>query len=308
MWNWLVSALASGATIVLYDGSPFHPGRTALFDLADEEGSRCSASRPSSSTRWPRPACGPSTRTASRAAHDLLHRLAAVARGLRVRVRARQGRRAPGVDLGRHRPVRLLRRRRPDRPGVRGRDPGPGARHGRRRVATTATAAGRAGAGELVCTAPFPSMPLGFWGDDPPAGSAATAPRTSSGSRACGPRRLRLVDRARRHGHPRPQRRHAQPGRRAHRHRRDLPAGRARCPRWSRRSPFGQQWDGDIRIVLLVRLADGVTLDRRARRDDPARIRTELLAPPRARRHRRGRRPARAPAAASWSSWPWPTP
>ncbi len=35
MWNWLVSALAARATLVLYDGSPFHPGPGALFDLAD---------------------------------------------------------------------------------------------------------------------------------------------------------------------------------------------------------------------------------------------------------------------------------
>ncbi len=35
MWNWLVSALASKATIVLYDGNPMHPGPAALFDLAD---------------------------------------------------------------------------------------------------------------------------------------------------------------------------------------------------------------------------------------------------------------------------------
>jgi acetoacetyl-CoA synthetase len=37
MWNWLVSALASGATVVLYDGSPFHPGPEALFRVADKE-------------------------------------------------------------------------------------------------------------------------------------------------------------------------------------------------------------------------------------------------------------------------------
>ena len=35
MWNWLASTLASGATAVLFDGSPFHPGPNALFDLAD---------------------------------------------------------------------------------------------------------------------------------------------------------------------------------------------------------------------------------------------------------------------------------
>ena len=37
MWNWAVSALASGATVVSYDGSPFHPGPTALWDVIDAE-------------------------------------------------------------------------------------------------------------------------------------------------------------------------------------------------------------------------------------------------------------------------------
>lgn len=36
MWNWLVSGLASGATLMLYDGSPFHPGPHILFDFADK--------------------------------------------------------------------------------------------------------------------------------------------------------------------------------------------------------------------------------------------------------------------------------
>ncbi|MBM3502936.1 MAG: acetoacetate--CoA ligase [Alphaproteobacteria bacterium] len=35
MWNWLASGLASQATLVLYDGSPFYPTGNALFDLAD---------------------------------------------------------------------------------------------------------------------------------------------------------------------------------------------------------------------------------------------------------------------------------
>ena len=38
MWNWLVSALAVGCKIVLYDGSPFHPGPRRLFDMAEQEG------------------------------------------------------------------------------------------------------------------------------------------------------------------------------------------------------------------------------------------------------------------------------
>ena len=38
MWNWLASGLASGATLILYDGSPFLDGNNAiLFDYADSE-------------------------------------------------------------------------------------------------------------------------------------------------------------------------------------------------------------------------------------------------------------------------------
>ena len=36
MWNWLVTALASEATIVLYDGSPFHPGPERLFEIVEQ--------------------------------------------------------------------------------------------------------------------------------------------------------------------------------------------------------------------------------------------------------------------------------
>jgi acetoacetyl-CoA synthetase len=38
MWNWLVSALASHARLVLYDGSPFYPKQTRLFDIAAQTG------------------------------------------------------------------------------------------------------------------------------------------------------------------------------------------------------------------------------------------------------------------------------
>ncbi|MCZ7598284.1 MAG: acetoacetate--CoA ligase [Gammaproteobacteria bacterium] len=37
MWNWLVSGLASGATLMLYDGSPFHPDGNVLFDFAQDQ-------------------------------------------------------------------------------------------------------------------------------------------------------------------------------------------------------------------------------------------------------------------------------
>ena len=37
MWHWLVSALASGATLVLFDGSPFHPDPGVLWRIAERE-------------------------------------------------------------------------------------------------------------------------------------------------------------------------------------------------------------------------------------------------------------------------------
>ncbi|MEM9677493.1 MAG: acetoacetate--CoA ligase [Pseudomonadota bacterium] len=37
MWNWLVSALTAKATVMLYDGSPFHPDANVIFDYAEQE-------------------------------------------------------------------------------------------------------------------------------------------------------------------------------------------------------------------------------------------------------------------------------
>jgi len=37
MWNWLTSSLALGATLVLYDGNPFYPNPGALWEMAQDE-------------------------------------------------------------------------------------------------------------------------------------------------------------------------------------------------------------------------------------------------------------------------------
>ena len=37
MWNWLITALSSSASILLYDGSPFFPEKDSLFKIAEEE-------------------------------------------------------------------------------------------------------------------------------------------------------------------------------------------------------------------------------------------------------------------------------
>jgi acetoacetyl-CoA synthetase len=38
MWNWLVSGLATGCTLMLFDGSPFAPQPSILWDIAEQEG------------------------------------------------------------------------------------------------------------------------------------------------------------------------------------------------------------------------------------------------------------------------------
>ena len=38
MWNWLVSSLAVGATVVLYDGSPFYPDQNAMWEMIQDLG------------------------------------------------------------------------------------------------------------------------------------------------------------------------------------------------------------------------------------------------------------------------------
>jgi len=37
MWNWLTCGLAAGATLVLFDGNPFHPGPEMLWQMAQDE-------------------------------------------------------------------------------------------------------------------------------------------------------------------------------------------------------------------------------------------------------------------------------
>jgi acetoacetyl-CoA synthetase len=37
MWNWLVAGLANGETLLLFDGSPFHPVSSVLFDFVSQE-------------------------------------------------------------------------------------------------------------------------------------------------------------------------------------------------------------------------------------------------------------------------------
>ena len=48
MWNWAVSVLATGCTLVLYDGSPLHPTASILWDLVD----KCGVTVLGTSAKW----------------------------------------------------------------------------------------------------------------------------------------------------------------------------------------------------------------------------------------------------------------
>ena len=63
MWNWLVSALASGVTIVTVDGNVVHPGRRGCGTWSTSTASTSSASAPSTSTPWPTSGYAPAAST-----------------------------------------------------------------------------------------------------------------------------------------------------------------------------------------------------------------------------------------------------
>ena len=160
--------LASEATLLLYDGSPFYPDGNILFDFMQaERGTLFGTSAKYIDALGKNAGLDPaSTHDLAQRAHHHLHRLAPGAGGFRLRLWAREGRRLPLVHRRRHRHHRLLRRRQPDRAGVARRDPGALPGHGGRGLSTTRTSrATRGEKGELVCERPFPSMPVGFWND-----------------------------------------------------------------------------------------------------------------------------------------------
>jgi len=131
MWNWLVSMLASGATIVLYDGSPTHPHIDRLWDLCGSERLTLfgtSAKYIDAMKEEPR-------RTAVDArlvgvTNGVFHRITPRTRRLRLGLPTTR-RRSSRLNLWRHGLVWLFRRWRPDKARRSGRNPGDDARHGR---------------------------------------------------------------------------------------------------------------------------------------------------------------------------------
>jgi acetoacetyl-CoA synthetase len=122
MWNWLVSGLASEATLLLYDGSPFHPDGNVLFDFAESERMKVFGTSAKYIDALAKAEIEPA-RT-HEPGNDAVDGLSVGRRELRLRLFEDQERSLSVVDFGWHGHRRLLRGWQSDRAGLAGRDPG----------------------------------------------------------------------------------------------------------------------------------------------------------------------------------------
>jgi acetoacetyl-CoA synthetase len=165
MWNWLASALASEATIALYDGSPLHPGPEVLWQMAADEGVTIFGTSPRYLAALEKSGYRPRERHGLAVLRTLLSTgsplapeqfdFAASAVGPDVQVASISG----GTDI-----VSCFALGNPLLPVYRGELQC----RGLGMNVEVWNDAGRPVTderGELVCTAPFPSMPVGFWND-----------------------------------------------------------------------------------------------------------------------------------------------
>ncbi|MCG8561086.1 MAG: acetoacetate--CoA ligase [Hyphomicrobiales bacterium] len=165
MWNWLVSGLASGATLLLYDGSPFHPSGNILFDFADAEGMTFFGTSAKYIDAVKKAGLRP------RDSHDLstLRTMASTGSPLvpesfdfvyeAIKPDLHLASISGGTDI-----VSCFVIGNPLKPVWRGEIQGPGLGMAVE-ICDEAGAPLASGKGELTCTKPFPSMPVAFWND-----------------------------------------------------------------------------------------------------------------------------------------------
>ncbi|MDB6158102.1 MAG: acetoacetyl-CoA synthase [Gammaproteobacteria bacterium] len=165
MWNWLVSGLATGATLVLYDGSPFHPDAGALWRMAQEErvtifgtSAKYLSALEKSSFMPAKEVDLSSLRTVLSTGSPLLpDGFDYVYQSIKADVLLASI--SGGTDI-----VSCFALGCPIRPVHRGEIQGRGLGMSVD-IFDDAGKPVRGDRGELVCTAPFPSMPVGFWND-----------------------------------------------------------------------------------------------------------------------------------------------
>ncbi len=257
MWNWMVSSLAAGATVVLYDGAPFLPPRI-LWDMAAAEGVTIFGTSAKYLALAEKEGLDPG-RT-----HDLTRLRAILSTGSplashsfdyvygRIKRDVHLASVSGGTDI-----ISCFALGNPIAPVWRGELQ----TRGLGMAVDVFDPDGRpvrGQAGELVCTRPFPSMPVAFW-DDPDGSKYRSAyfdffPGVwRHGDWA----ELTPHDGLVIHGRSDAT---LNPG--------GVRIGTAEIYRQVEQLPeiveslvVGQEWQGDVRIVLFVRLREGLMLD-----------------------------------------------
>lgn len=258
MWNWLVSGLAQGATLVLYDGSPFHPEPSRLIDLIDAEDISIFGTSAKFIAALEKAGVKP------RQSHKLSSLKAILSTGSPLAHESfeyvyREVKRdlclssiSGGTDI-----VSCFSLGNPALPVWRGELQCKGLGMDVQ-VWNDNGQAVTGEKGELVCTRHFPSMPVGFWNDAGGEKFHAAYFSTFPGVWA--------------HGDYAEETEHGgllihgrsdavlNPG--------GVRIGTAEIYRQVEKVPqvlesiaIGQEWDGDVRVVLFIRLRDGMTLD-----------------------------------------------
>jgi acetoacetyl-CoA synthetase len=258
MWNWLVSALASEATLLLYDGSPFYPDGNVLFDFADNEAMTVFGTSAKFIDALNKAELEP------RRTHSLATLKTLLSTGSplvpesfdfvyqKVKADLCLSSISGGTDI-----VSCFALGNPILPVFRGelQCRGLGMKV---EVWNEAGQAVHGQKGELVCTAPFPCMPIGFWNDPDGAKYRAAYFERFPGVWCHGD----YVELTERQGLIIYGRSDAvlNPG--------GVRIGTAEIYRQVEQLPevvealvIGQDWEGDVRVVLFVRLREGVELD-----------------------------------------------
>ena len=271
MWNWLASVLATGATVVLYEGSPFHPEPGALWRMADQErlnvfgtSAKFIAATEKSTFEPQNEAALTSLRTILSTGSPLLPESYDYVYQ-RVKGDVLLASISGGTDI-----VSCFALGNPVRPVYRGelQSRGLGMKV---EVFNDKGQAVQGERGELVCSAPFPSMPVGFWNDtDGAKYHAAYFERFPNvwhhGDYATLTEHDGLVIHGRSDAV-------LNPG--------GVRIGTAEIyavvenmDEIAEALAVGQDWHGDVRVVLFVRLKPGVTLDEQLRKKIREAIRT----------------------------------
>jgi acetoacetyl-CoA synthetase len=258
MWNWLVTVLASGATAILYDGSPFHPDGRRLFDLADETNMTLFGTSARFIDAVNKAGVTPRRTHELRSVRTITSTGAPLApesfdfvyREIKTDVHLASI--SGGTDI-----VGLFVGGNPNGPVWRGEIQAPCLGMDMD-VFDPEGRSLRDEAGELVCRSPFPSMPVGFW-DDPDGSKYRSAYFEKYPGVWCHGDWSRFTD----HGGVIIYGRSdatLKPG--------GVRIGTAEIYRQVEQIPevieslaVGQQWQGDERILLFVRLREGITLD-----------------------------------------------